>query len=166
MTLMLYRGLGTNQDLPQAFKNFSEISWTQENFGPFSPFRFNSVARYYAAKMSEDSEVCSETPAETFERYKVAGGLERVADYESARAIPKAIYKVADAYFMGVGVRQNFDKALKFYEKLFNQGDGKTPYHSEAVKKIVWMYELGEGVPQDKAKADEWRKKLNDSDEE
>ena len=51
MTLMLYRGLGVEQDLPQAFKNFSEISWTQENFGAFSPFRFNSVARYYAAKM-------------------------------------------------------------------------------------------------------------------
>lgn len=166
MTLMMYRGLGTKQDLPQAFKNFSEISWTQEDFGHFSPFRFNSVARYYAAKMSEDGEVCSEDPAETFERYKVAGGLERVADYESARRIPKAIYKVADGYFMGIGVRQNFNKALKFYEKTFSQGDGRTPYHREAVKKIMWMYELGEGIPQDKAKAAEWRKKLNDSDEE
>ena len=166
MTLMLYRGLGTKQDLPQAFKNFSEISWTQENFGPFSPFRFNSVARYYAAKMSEDGEVCSEDPAETFERYKVAGGLERVANYESARSIPKAIYKVADAHFMGVGVRQNFDKALKFYEKIFTQGNDNTPYHREAVKKVMWMYELGEGIPQDKAKAAEWRKKLNGSDED
>ena len=162
---MLYHGLGTKQDLPQAFKNFSEISWTQENFGHFSPFRFNSVARYYVAKMSETGEVCSEDPAETFERYKVAGGLERVANYESARSIPKAIYKVADAYFMGVGARQNFDKALKFYEKTFTQG-GKTPYHREAVKKVMWMYELGEGIPQDKAKADEWRKKLNGSDED
>ena len=166
MTLMLYRGLGTKQDLPQAFKNFSEISWTQENFGHFSPFRFNSVARYYAAKMSEADEVCSEDSAETFERYKVAAGLERIQSYESARNIPKAIYKVADAYFMGIGVRQNFDKALKFYEKTFTKGDGRTPYHREAIKKVMWMYEFGEGIPQDKEKAAEWRKKLNGSDEE
>lgn len=166
MTLMLYRGLGTKQDLPQAFKNFSEISWTPENFGAFSPFRFNSVARYYAAKMSEDSEGCSEDPAETFERYKVAGGLERVQDYESVRSIPKAIYKVADSYFLGEAVRQNFDKALKFYEKTFTDGDGRTPYHREAVKKVMWIHELGEGVPVDKAKTAEWRKKLNGSDEE
>ena len=164
MTLMIYRGLGTKQDLPQAFKNFSEIAWTRENFGHFSPFRFNSVARYYAAKMSEDGEVCREDPAETFERYKVAGGLERVADYESVRSIPKAVYKVADAYFLGEGVRQNFVKALNFYEKTFTQGDGSTPYHREAVKKIMWMHELGEGIPQDKVKAAEWRKKLNDND--
>ena len=45
MALMVYRGLGIEQDLQYAFKKFSEISWTRENFGPFSPFRFNSVAR-------------------------------------------------------------------------------------------------------------------------
>lgn len=163
MTLMLYRGLGVEKDLSRAFKHFDKISWTRENFGAFSPFRFNSVARYYAAKMSENSEGCAENPAETVERYKVAGGLERIKQYESARRIPKAIYKVADAYFLGKGTRQNFGKALKFYEKTFTQGDGKTPYHREAVKKIMWMYELGEGIPQDKAKAAEWRDKLDNA---
>ena len=88
MTLMLYRGLGVKQDLPRAFKLFDEISWTQENFGLFSPFRFNSVARYYAAKMSENGEGCTSDPVETFERYRVAGGLETVQDYESPRSIP------------------------------------------------------------------------------
>ncbi|MBR0289889.1 MAG: sel1 repeat family protein [Selenomonadaceae bacterium] len=166
MTLMIYRGLGVKQDLQQAFKLFNEISWTQENFGPFSPFRFNSVARYYAAKMSENGEGCTSDSVETFERYRVAGGLEIVEHYESPRRIPKAIYKVADAYFLGEGARQNFAKALKFYEKTFTKGDGRTPYHREAVKKVMWMYELGEGIPQDKLKAAEWRKKLNSSDEE
>lgn len=162
LTLMLYRGLGTEQDLPLAFKNFSEISWTREKFeGFFDPLRFNSVARYYAAKMSENGEGCSEDPAETLERYKVAGGLERIHPNESARRIPKAIYKVADTYFLGKGTRQNFGKALNFYEKTFTLGDGKTPYHREAIKKVMWMYELGEGVPQDKAKAAEWRSKLD-----
>lgn len=164
MTLMLYRGLGTKQDLPQAFKNFSKISWTKENFGHFSPFRFNSVSRYYAAKMCENGEGCTANPAEALERYKVAGGLERIQSYESVRSIPRAIYKVADAYFLGEGTKQNFGKALKFYEKTFTQGDGHTPYHREAVKKVMWMYELGEGIPQDKEKATEWRKKLDDKD--
>ena len=166
MTLMLYRGLGIEQDLPRAFKLFNEISWTRENFGPFSPSRFNSVARYYVAKMQENGEGCTADPVETFERYRVAGGLETVQPYESPRRIPKAIYKVADAHFLGEGARQNFDKALKFYERTFNKGDGRTPYHREAVKKVMWMYELGEGIPQDKIKAAEWRKKLNGSDEE
>ncbi|MBR0261260.1 MAG: sel1 repeat family protein [Selenomonadaceae bacterium] len=166
MTLMLYRGLGVKQDLQQAFKNFSEISWTQENFGPFSPFRFNSVARYYAAKMRENGEGCTADSVDTFERYRVAAGLERVQDYESPRRIPKAIYKVADAYFLGEGARQNFAKALNFYEKTLTKGDGRTPYHREAIKKVMWMYELGEGIPKDKVKAAEWRKKLNGSDEE
>lgn len=158
MTLMIYRGRGVKQDLQYAFKNFSEISWTQEKF--FGPFRFNSVARYYAAKMRADGEGCTKDFVDAFERYKVAGGLERINSYESARSIPKAIYKVADAYFLGEGVQQNFAKALNFYKKTFTQGDGKTPYHREAVKKIAWMYELGEGIPQDKIKAAEWREKL------
>ena len=166
MTLMLYRGLGVEQDLPRAFKLFDEISWTRENFGYFSPFRFNSVARYYAAKMQENGEGCTAEPVEAFERYRVAAALETVQHYESPRSIPKAIYKVADAYFLGEGARQNFEKALKFYERIFNKGGGRTPYHREAVKKVMWMYELGEGIPQDKVKAAEWRKKLNGSDEE
>lgn len=164
MTLMLYRGLGVKQDLPRAFKLFDEISWTRENFGPFSPFRFNSVARYYAAKMRENGEGCTKDLVDAFERYKVAGGLERIEDYESVRSIPKAIYKVADAYFLGEGARQNFGKALNFYEKTFTQGDGRTPYHREAIKKVMCMYEIGEGIPQDEVKAAGWRKKLNGSD--
>ena len=164
MTLMLYRGLGVEQDMPRAFKNFSEISWTRENFGPFSPFRFNSVARYYAAKMRENGEGCIADPVDALERYKVAGALERIQPYESARSISRAVYKVADAYFLGKGTKQNFGKALKFYEKVVTEGDSDTPYHREAIKKIIWMYELGEGVPQDKEKAAEWRKKLGDND--
>ena len=158
LTLMLYRGRGVKQDLRQAFKNFSEISWTREKF--FGPFRFNSVAGYYAAKMRENGEGCDKDPVDVAERYKVAGGLERITDYESARSIPKAIYKVADAFFLGAGERQNFAKSLNFYKKTFTDGDGKTPYHREAAKKVMWMYELGEGVPVDKTKAAEWREKI------
>ena len=164
-TLMEYRGLGTEKNLQRAFETFSELSWTRENLEKFfGPYRFNSVARYYAALMRENGEGCTKDLVDAFERYRVAGGLERIADHESARSIPKAIYKVADAYFLGNGVRQNFAKALTLYEKTITQGDGKTPYHREAIKKVFYMYKLGEGVPQDNAKAEEWRKKLGDDD--
>ena len=157
---MLYRGRGIRQNLPRAFKIFSELSRTREDFGPFSPLRFNSVARYYSALMRENGEGCEKDLLDALERYKLAGGLERVSDYESARVIPKALYKVADTYFMGEATQQDFVKALHFYEKTFTDGDGKTPYHREAAKKVMWIYELGEGVPADKAKAAEWRAKL------
>ena len=158
--LMLYRGRGIRQNLPRAFKIFSELSRTREDFGPFSPLRFNSVARYYSALMRENGEGCEKDLFDALERYKLAGGLERVSDYESARVIPKALYKVADVYFMGEATQQDFVKALHFYEKTFTDGDGKTPYHREAAKKVMWIYELGEGVPVNKAKAAEWREKL------
>ena len=158
--LMLYRGRGVKQNLPRAFKIFLELSRTQENFGSFSPLRFNSVARYYAAKMIENGEGCSKSAFAALERYKLAGGLKRISEYESARMIPKAIYKVADSFFMGEATQQDFAKALHFYEKTFTDGDGKTPHHREAIKKVMWIYELGEGVPVNKAKAAEWRAKL------
>ena len=158
--LMLYHGRGIRQNLPRAFKIFTELSRTRENFGPFSPLRFNSVARYYAAKMRENGEGCVKNSFDALKRYKLAGGLERVSDYESARVIPKALYKVADAYFMGEATQQDFAKALDFYEKTFTDGDGKTPYHREAAKKVMWIYELGEGVPVNKSKAEEWLAKF------
>lgn len=166
MTLMIYRGLGVEQDLNTAFKNFTKISWTKENFSDFfSPLRFNSVARYYAAKMQENGEGCEKDATKTVESYRVAGGLEKVYERDGSRGIPEAVYKVADAYFLGKGVRQNFAKALNFYEKIFSLSSRTSPYHREAIKKIMWMYELGEGIPQDKAKAEEWRKRLTSADE-
>lgn len=158
LTLMLYRGRGVEQDLPCAFENFAKISWTKEPF--FGVMRFNSVARYYAAKMQEDGEGCEKNLDDAPERYRLAGGLERVSEYESPRRIPKALYKVADAHFLGKGTRQNFKKARTFYEKTFSDGDGRTPYHMEAAKKLMWMYELGEGVEQDAEQAAKWREKI------
>lgn len=102
--LMIYRGLGVKQNLKRAFREFNNLSWRRENFGAFSPLRFNSVARYYAAKMVENGEGCDKDSVEEFERYRVAGGLEVIHRNESPRRIPKALYKVSDAYFLGEGV--------------------------------------------------------------
>lgn len=158
--LLIYRGSGgVRQHLQHALRQFDKISWTQEDFGLFSPLRFNSVARYYGAKMTEAGEGCRKNLYEAFERYSLAGGVKIVADYESPHRIAHALYKVAEAYFLGRGTKQNFSKALKFYEKTFEDGEGDT-YKLEAAKKIMWMYELGEGIPQNKEKAAEWRSKI------
>lgn len=161
--LMMYRGLGTEKNLEAAFKEFDKISWSQEKF--FGPFRFNSVARYYAAVMQENGEGCDKDLYKAFERYRLAGGVERITEYESPHKIAKALLKIADAYFLGNGTRQNFRRALYFYKLAYKHGEGQKAYKLEAAKKIMFMYELGEDVPQDKAKAAEWRAKVENFDE-
>ena len=61
---------------------------------------------------------------------------------------------------------QNADKKLELEIKRIETEHKAIDTELEAVKKVMWMHELGEGIPQDKTKAAEWRKKLNDSDEE
>ena len=155
--LMLYRGLGVKQNLKRAFDIFEEISWSREKF--FGPFRFNSVARYYAAKMKENGEGCEKDLDEAIERYKLCSGARWIGRHDSSRMLGAAVYKVAEAYFLGRGVKQNFSKALKFYEKAFDVWEWNI-YKIQAAKKIMLMYELGEGIPQDKIKAEQWRKKI------
>ena len=157
--LMFYRGRGVEQDLETAFEMFERISWSREKF--LGPFRFNSVARYYAAKMKENGEGCEKDLDEALERYKLSIGERTVRDYETPRKFTPIIYKVAESYFLGRGVKQNFSKALKYYEKAFEAWEWTT-HKLEAAKKIMWMYELGEGIPRDKVKAEEWRKKVNE----
>ena len=124
--LMIYRGLGVRRHLASAFRQFDTISLAQEDFGYFSPFRFNSVARYYAAKMTEAGARRRKDLCEAFERYSLAGGVKVVAEHESPHRIAHALYKIADAYFLGKGVRQNFNKALRFYKLTFERGEGDT----------------------------------------
>ena len=157
--LMFYRGRGIEQDLRTAFEMFEKISWSREKF--LGPFRFNSVARYYTAKMKENGEGCEKVLDEELERYKLSVGKRKIADYETPRNFSPALYKIAESYFLGRGVKQNFSKALKYYEQAFESYEWTT-HKLEAAKKIMWMYELGEGIPQDKVKTEEWRKKVNE----
>lgn len=94
---------------------------------------------------------------------------------------------IGDIFYIGEnGVEQDYKKAFEWYERAtkqskgnmakikrtlliyhgsggvnFEDGEGDT-YKLEAAKKIMWMYELGERIPQDKEKAAEWRSKIEE----
>lgn len=152
LTLMTYRGLGCPKDLRKAYGMFRKLIRSREKF--FGVYRFNSVVKFYLAKILEHVHKNFD---EGLTWYKRAAVLERMDERESAPSVPEAMYKVADTYFM----QGKFAEAVQVYEKLAeSRARFNYPYNLEAAKKLVWIYELGEGVPRDEAKAAEWREKL------
>jgi len=152
LTLMTYRGLGCPKDLRKAYGMFRKLTRSREKF--FGVYRFNSVVKFYLAKILEHVHKNFD---EGLTWYKRAAVLERMDERESAPSVPEAMYKVADTYFM----KGKFAEAVQVYEKLAeSRARFNYPYNLEAAKKLVWIYELGEGVPRDEAKAAEWREKL------
>ena len=151
LALMYYKGLGTERNFEKAYQILRRVVKSREKF--FGVYRFNSVAKFYLAKMLEKGEGCRKNAEMSFIWYKRAAAIERMSEYETCGSVPEAMYKIADKYFM----EQNFEKAAEIYEY---QGVAEMPYNLEAAKKLMWMYELGEGVPTDKEKAAEWRKKI------
>ena len=155
LALMHYYGRGCPKDLKKAYHIFRRIVQRREKF--FGVYRFNSVAKFYLAKILENGEFHSKNAEIAFTWYKRAAAIERMAEYESTHEVPAAMYKVADDYFM----EQDFEKAIEIYTKLAeNRCSSHFPYNLEAAKKLMWIYELGEGVPVDKKKAAEWRSKI------
>lgn len=153
LALMTYRGRGCTKDLRKAYGMFRKLVHTREKF--FGVYRFNSVAKFYLAKMLEDRR--RKNIDDVLRWYKRAAAIERMGESESTHAVPEAMYKVANIYFM----QGKFAEALQVYEQVaerYSRFD--YPYNVEAAKKLMWMHELGEGIPMDKAKAAEWREKL------
>ena len=69
---------------------------------------------------------------------------------EANQGIPEAQYKLGLMYNNGESVRQDYAKAVEWYEKSANQGD------AYAQNNLGLMYYNGEGVRQDYATAKEW----------
>ena len=155
LALMHYYERGFTKDLKLAYQIFKRTVKRKEKF--FGVYRFNSVAKFYLGKMLENGEGHCKDVEKAFTWYKRAAAIERMAEYESTHEVPAAMYKVADDYFM----EQDFEKAIEIYTKLAeNRCSSHFPYNLEAAKKLMWIYELGEGVPVDKKKAAEWRSKI------
>lgn len=153
LALMIYHGRGCSKDRQKAQGMFRKIVRKREKF--FGVCRFNSVAKFYIAKMLEDR--CRGIFDNVLMWYKRAAGLERMDERESTHDMPEAMYKVANIYFM----QGKFAEALQVYEQIAEHYSRfYYPYNVEAAKKIMWMNELGEGVPMDKIKAAEWRERL------
>ncbi len=63
------------------------------------------------------------------------------------------LFKKADRYYHGQGVRKNLELALRSYLKAAESG------HPGAQNRVGWMYEKGEGVKTDHAEAAKWYRK-------
>ena len=63
------------------------------------------------------------------------------------------LFKKADRYYHGQGVRKNLEQAFKTYLKAAESG------HAGAQNRVGWMYEKGEGVPADHKAAVKWYRK-------
>lgn len=136
-------------ELDAAEKYFDYATNHRENF-PFVN-RINGVAREYMG------HICARRGdmAAAYRWYALAS-----EDYNN-QAMK---LKMADAYFYGDGVPQDVTKAIALYDEA-----GKYPSHEyffEARTKLGWIYELGELVDKDSAKAEEHWKKLRELDKE
>ncbi len=154
--LMLYKGCGEiEQNLREAFLILRKVCKTREKF--FGVFRYNSVAKFYLSKMYANSEGTRKNSELAWKWLKRSAAIEKVTEYESTHQVPEAMYMVAERYFS----EQEFEQAAEIYKKLAEYHSiSHFPYNFEAAKKLMWMYELGEGVPQDKEQAEYWRKKF------
>lgn len=126
-------------EFDKAKKYFNYAANTRERF-PFVN-RINGVAREYMGHICEKQG----DMAEAYRWYGLAS-----EDYNN-QAMK---LKMADAYFYGDGVSQDVAKAIALYEEA-----GQYPsheYYLEAQTKLAWIYELGQGVDKDLAKADEY----------
>ena len=140
---MYYRGLGARKDYPKARRKFELAAKNRGRYIFSRPN--NTVAVEYFGRMSELKKDFSKA----YRYYELA------AEDTRNQAL---IYRLANDYFYGNNVEPNVHKALGYYEEA-----GRYPNHEyffEANLKLAWIYELGEFVDKDLAKADEYWAKL------
>lgn len=65
----------------------------------------------------------------------------------------EAMYNIANMYYLGQGVLQDFNVAYDWYERAADEGDALSMYN------ISLLYERGEGVDRDSEDAFEWCEK-------
>lgn len=155
--LMIYRGLIAEKDNFVPFIEFAMIATRRERFPMV--YRFNNVARYYTAKIWEENFGLTR---DTVYKYQAAAGLPGfVPPNESVRKLTHAAYKIGDAYFLGTkDTPQDFDESVNAYKWAIEHGESGLPYKIDAAKKLIHIFELGEGVDPDEEQAAHWREEL------
>ena len=71
-----------------------------------------------------------------------------------------AIFKVAKMHYFGIGTPQDFQKSFTYYEKIINSPLGE--YYSDALQKLIYMYENGVGTEKNLNAAKKLQKKLKE----
>ena len=107
-----------------------------------------SIANIY--ENQELSEIINSMGTSTFDR----NAFEFKATQDGAnKGKPGSQYNLGLLYQEGKGVRQDYSKAIEWYEKSANQG------YSDAQYNLGLLYQEGKGVRQDYPKAIKWYEK-------
>lgn len=138
---MYYLGRGTEQDLDAAFDKIFSVAMGKGEF--WEGICVNATAWYLSAQMIERGETMFGDMDIVTENYKIA-----------AKRLDDAAYRLAEIHYMN----GEFEKALEYYAEVGEYPSNRKFF--EGASKAAWMYELGEGVPIDYWKADEFWKKL------
>ena len=152
---MYYYGLGTEQNVEKAFEIFYTVANRSEKF----VYRFNSVAKYFLAKMYENGEGVEKDLNEAYKWYLMAAAFKN-RPREGSHNVSPAMYKAAEMTLLGIGCNQNSDKALEYYKSTYDGAIGVTHYRYDAATKVEFMYKLGESIPKDEAKVESWKEEL------
>lgn len=142
MGRMYYLGRGVPKDTKKAFNCFHKAAAEPETFPMMR--RYNSLAHQYVGK------ILAESGEEEYIRW-----LSLAAEDDRNT---EAIYEIADRYLHGKGIEKDPQKAVSYFEKAANNRN--EPRGKDAVRRLVWIYKLGEGVAKDEIKAAFWQKRL------
>lgn len=150
ITAYMYAGL-VEKNLPESFRWYLKAAELGEKKSACE------VAKYYAlGKGTEKNSSEADKWLATLDDEDYRSILHELAteDYECG----KMQVKMGDAYFYGDGVPRDVQKALACYNAAARYSWHE--YYFEARTKLAWIYELGEEVDKDLAKADEYWEEL------
>jgi len=105
------------------------------------------------APASVSNDAPDKKPGGSDPKSRKSGGFFSWISNGSSDNRPEDLFKKADRYYHGQGVRKNLELALKSYIKAAESG------HAGAQNRVGWMYEKGEGVAADNAEAAKWYRK-------
>ena len=135
------------KDFRRAANLFYSASQTPE--GDFFHRQINSVSQEYIGRMFERGEHVEKNLQTAFKWYKAAAKDPRNTD---------AIFKVAKMHYFGIGTPQDFPKSFSYYEQI--KHSPRSEYYSDALQKLIYMYENGVGTEKNLDAAKELQEKL------
>ena len=139
--LMCYRGIGVRQNFRRALRYFEAAAELSD--------QGRSFALECIGRMLERGEFVDKNISEAYRFYEAAARDSRNQEI---------IFKLAEDYFYGRNVERDIYKAIHYYEAASEYPSYE--YFFEARSRLAWIYELGQFVERDLAKADEYWNEL------
>lgn len=106
-------------------------------------------------EMSKGSEEASREFHRLFDQRKVSGEMQVSEEFMFAfYDHPEAMYKWGNRLLLGDGVTRDGDEAFQWFLRSAQKG------YLPAVKRVIYCYQIGEGVEKSISGANAWKKRL------